>query len=139
MTQENILAMLEQRDPEVIHILMAQYGTYCRTIATRILANEQDVDECCNDVWMQIWEHIPPLNPLDLKLYIGKTVRNLALHRLEYSNAQKRSAITVQLDELAQVIPDQMQHIEVDKYVIQEILRDFLKHLPQESRQMKWI
>lgn len=90
--QEDILELLEQRNPEAVQILMQQYGTYCRSIVMRILSDEQDVSECCNDVWMQVWQHIPPLKPLDLKLYVGKTARNLALHRLEYNNAQKRRA-----------------------------------------------
>lgn len=136
MTQEEILEMLEQRDPEAIHTLIQQYGAYCRSIVMRILSDDEDVNECCNDVWLQVWQHIPPQKPLDLKLYIGKTARNLALHRLEYHNAQKRSAIVVQLDELAQVIPDHMQNIQVDKFVLQEMLRDFLWSLPQESRQV---
>lgn len=136
MTQEEIIKMLEQRDPEAIHTLIQQYGDYCRSIVMRILSDEQDVSECCNDIWMQVWQHIPPLKPLDLKLYIGKTARNLALHRLEYNNAQKRRAILVQLDELAQVIPDHMHSAQVDHYVLQEILRSFLKSLSRESREV---
>lgn len=57
MTQEEILEMLEQRNPEAIHSLMQQYGAYCRSIVIRILPDEQDAQECCNDVWMQIWQH----------------------------------------------------------------------------------
>ena len=136
MTQEEILKMLERRDPGAIHMLIQHYGAYCCSIVMRILPDEQDVNECCNDVWLQVWQHIPPMKPLNLKLYIGKTARNLALHRLEHNNAQKRSAIVLQLDELAQVIPDHAQNIQVDKYVLQEILRDFLSGLSQESRQV---
>lgn len=136
MVQAEILWMLEQRDPGTIEALIQHYGAYCRSIVTRILPDEQDANECCNDVWLQVWQHIPPLKPLDLKLYIGKTARNLALHRLEHNNALKRSAIVVQLDELAQVIPDHAQNIQVDQFVLQDLLRDFLSSLPQESRRV---
>ena len=61
MTDQELLSMLQQRDSNAIHVLSQQYGAYCRSIAYNILANPQDAEECCNDVWMQVWQHIPPL------------------------------------------------------------------------------
>ena len=44
----------------------AAYGAYCRAIALRILGSEEDTEECLADVWLRVWNAVPPERPEQL-------------------------------------------------------------------------
>ena len=59
-----------------------------------------------NSACYEIWNSIPPANPKDLKSYICRIVRNIAINRLEYNLAAKRdSRYTVSLEEISDCVP----------------------------------
>ena len=73
----------------------------CKTIANRIVSNEQDALECVNDALLAVWNRKPPENPNPLVSYVCKIVKNIALKKYEYLHAEKRnSAYGVALSEL---------------------------------------
>ena len=129
MTEEEIKKKLQSRNAGALEALRQEYGRYCAAIIRGILADPADVEEVLADVWMQVWTSIPPNDPDHLRLYVGRIARNLALNRLEYLRAQKRSA---PLEELAAVTPDR----NLERQALRDALQSFLEKQKPEHRQM---
>ena len=136
MTDIELVTGICERDEFILELLQKKYGTYCAGIAMKLLKNEQEVQEVLNDVWLLTWERIPVARPVNLKLYLSKMVRNTALHFIEHHNAQKRSGICLQLDELAECIPDRFSKDDVEILHLRDIMNRFLSELKPEYRQM---
>ena len=92
MEDSEILALFAARDVKAIEATEQKYGAYCMRIAQNILYAAEDAEECVNDVWMNLWNAIPPDKPECLKAYVAKAARNAALDRLRFLSAQKRGS-----------------------------------------------
>ena len=97
MDDTMIVALYFARNEQAIHETEKKYGKLCHSLAHRMLGNEQDAEECVNDTYAQLWGEIPPTRPLSLKAFACSIVRNLALKRLEYLQADKRAARLTEL------------------------------------------
>ena len=76
-----IIELFFQRNEKAIEEINNKYGKYCFTIANNILKNYEDSEECVSDTYMKTWESIPPQRPLDLKAWIGRVTRNVAINK----------------------------------------------------------
>ena len=130
----DIIELLERRDERAVELLRAGYGDYCHAILIRLLGDEQEAEEALSDVWMQVWNAIPPTRPRHLKAYLAKTARNIAINRIRRDNTAKRSGATVLLDELADCLPDRSWEDRERSEEIREVLNGFLRKLPREER-----
>ena len=102
-----IIELFRKRDEQAIAELKKKYQNLCMHVAGNILSRPEDVEECVNSAYFDIWNNIPPETPNDLKTYLCRIVKNKAIDRLKYNSAEKRNAqLTVSLDELAECIPD---------------------------------
>ena len=79
MTDQELIELYFARSEEAIEATEAQYAPYCRTIALRILGSEEDVEECLSDVWLRVWNAIPPEKPEHFKGWLGTVTRNRAI------------------------------------------------------------
>lgn len=131
---EEIVKRLWQRDEQALALMEHQYGGFCRQIISGLLNNIQDVEEVLNDVYLKVWNSIPPTKPKYFRAYLAKTARNTALHYIERGQAQKRSGITVLLDELSECIPDDATTHEIDAVMLKDVLNHFVKSLRREQR-----
>lgn len=136
MTDERILALLKQRDEQGILLLQEQYGGYCYSILYSLLRDEEAAHEELNDLWLRIWNAVPPAEPRPLKSYLAKAARNAALNRLAHDRAQKRGTAALLLDELAEVLPDRAAEAVVDSRALTQSLNRFLERLPTQDRQL---
>lgn len=134
MTDKEIIAGLLRREESALGAVQEKYRRYCASIAGKIVPDPETVEEVCSDVWLRIWQSIPPTQPEDLKLYIGRIARNQALHHLERENARKRSGIRVQLEELSECLPDRNAHAEPDRLALRQVMSDFVRELPREKQ-----
>ena len=101
-----IIEMLQQRNESAINELRQKYERLCVYIAGNVLYQHEDVEECVNSACYEIWNSISPAEPHDLKSYLCRIVRNIAINRLEYNSAAKRdSRYTVSLDEISDCVP----------------------------------
>ena len=106
MDDISIIELLQKRDQSAISELRQKYERLCTYIAGNVLAQHEDVEECVNSACYEVWSSIPPANPHDLKSYLCRIVRNIAINRLEYNSAAKRdSRYTVSLDEISDCVP----------------------------------
>lgn len=107
MEDEQIIALYFSRDELAIRETDEKYGRLCFQIANHLLQSPQDCEECVNDAYSCLWKQIPPQHPQCLMAFLGKITRNLALKRLEYASAAKRSPdAVISLSELEEVLPD---------------------------------
>lgn len=90
MTDEEIISLYFDRNEEAIQETQRKYDGYCRSVITRILGNPRDAEETLSDVWLKAWLSIPPAHPTELKLYLARIGRNLALNRLRDGRAARR-------------------------------------------------
>ena len=130
----DILELLEQRDQQGLVLLQEKYASYCYSIIYKLLRDHEQTEEALSDVWMQVWNSIPQARPARLKSYLAKTARNTAIHYVKHNSAQKRSGMTVLLDELEECIPDPQG--EYDQDGLKEVLRQFVNSLKPEERQI---
>lgn len=105
MDDNAILDLYFARDERGLVSAAAKYGSYCSAIARNLLEQPQDAEECVNDTWLRSWQAIPPTRPTQLRAYLGRLCRNLALDRLRSQKAQKRARVTTLLEELADCLP----------------------------------
>lgn len=112
MEDASIIELFRKRDESAITELKTKYGRLCFYIAGNILAQPEDAEECVNSAFYEIWNNIPPDSPEDMKTYLCRIVRNIAIKRLEYNNALKRSpSFAVSLDEIAECLPSKADDI----------------------------
>lgn len=130
----DIIELLERRDESALELLRASYGEYCHAIIIRLLGDEQETEEALSDVWMQVWNAIPPARPRHLKAYLAQTARNIAINRIRRDSTAKRSGTTVLLDELAECLPDRSWEDRERSGEVREALNSFLRKLPREER-----
>ena len=134
MEDNQILALLLAREEQGLKELEQKYGTKLKHLAMSIVP-EEDAIECVNDTYLAVWNNIPPKQPDYLFAYTAKICRNLALNRVEWSNAAKRNAVVVELsDELLECIPNTSATMEQKE--LTHLLRSFLMTVPEEKRNL---
>ncbi len=136
MGDTEILDLYWARNEMAIAETQAVYGSYCYSIAWRILYNKEDSDECVNDTWLRAWNAIPPNRPCRLAVFLGTITRNLSLDRWKRRQTMKRGGgeMTVALDELAECIPDvRSTEDAVEAAELAGIINDFLHTLPERD------
>ena len=107
MDDASITELFRKRDERAIAELKKKYDKLCFYIAGNILSCREDIEECVNSAYYELWNKIPPDDPRDIKTYLCHTVKNKALDRYKYNSAEKRSSnFAVSLDELSECIPD---------------------------------
>ena len=109
-----IIQLFWKRSEMAIAALAEKYGRLLYQIAVGILRDHSDAEECENDTYLKTWNTVPPQQPVSLKAYTSRIVRNLSLDRLRYRSRQKRNGeMDLVLSELSQCIPDPYTNVEM--------------------------
>ena len=134
MTDEQIISLYFDRNEEAIAATQRKYDSYCRAIVGRILGSARDAEEIISDTWLKAWLSIPPNRPNDLKLYLAKIGRNLALNRLrDGRSATRGEAADAVLEELREVLGENTTEETVDAKELQTAVNRFLRQLPERE------
>lgn len=105
MEDEKILELYRARDEKAIEETQKKYGAYCSSVAANILLSPEDREECLSDTCLHAWNAIPPEHPANLRMYLARITRNLAINRYKAQTAQKRSTeLTSALEELEECL-----------------------------------
>lgn len=138
MEDSEIVDLYWRRSEQAIAETSIKYNAYCKTIAANILPDDGDVAECLNDAYLQIWNSIPPTRPNSFTAFLGRIVRNIALHRYEYNKAQKRNptveTVLIELDDC--IAGSDSAEKEYEAKQIACAINDFLSALEIENRIM---
>lgn len=139
MNDDAIITLYLNRSEQAIQETADKYETFCLSIASRILGNQEDARECVNETWLKVWNSIPPQIPRALPAFLGSIARNLAISRYRRESALKRGSLglTVPLEELAQCV-DGKTSVEdaVLHTLLKETLNRFLGGLKKEDRKI---
>ena len=136
MTDREIIELLYARKEEGLTELQRTYSAWCGSIILRLLQNPEDTREAMNDLWLQVWNSIPPARPEHLGAYLAKAARNTAIHYLEREGAQKRKHVSILLSELSDCIPDQRGSRPEQTLPLREALNGFVRGLPRREREV---
>ena len=138
LKDHEIIDLFFERSEQAITELIVKYGGAVKNVAWNILNNPQDVEECANDTYLQIWNRIPPTRPEHLGAFVCRVARNLCLKRYHSNTAQKRNSYyDVALQELEETIPA-LSTVETDLEAkeLTGYLNRFLARLKPEERYM---
>lgn len=136
MEDEAIIQLFLKRSEQAIIAAEDRYGAYCRSILRNILTDPGDLEECMNDVYLKLWNQIPPHRPDCLRAYVGSVARNCGLDRYRASHAEKRGGgmAEIALSELGEcAAPDSVEDA-LEEHRLVELLNSFLGRLPKEAR-----
>ena len=136
MDDAQIIESFFRRDPAALDAVQQKYGKRCLAAAGHILPDSRDAEECVSDVWLRLWNAIPPERPRSLAAYIATVTRRLALDKCDYNRAaQRRSDLTLAFDELEGCLsgPDEAQAA-VERQDFGRVLNGFLGTLTRQSR-----
>ena len=136
MEDEAIIELLFARSERAVAELDAKYGPLLRSLALRLLADEEDAAECVSDAYFAAWKAIPPERPESLAAWLCRVVRNGAVSVLRKRGALRRGGgPCLPLDELAESLaaPGSVSD-ELEAKELAEGIRRFLETLPRENR-----
>ncbi len=135
MDDWQIIELFSARNERAITETDLKYGKLCLRVAGNILNNVQDAEECVNDAYLSVWNQIPPTQPDHFSAFLCKIVRNLALKKLAYTNALKRSPeAVVSFAELEQILPDERIAPNTDEAELGSLISSFLRSEQEVSR-----
>ena len=136
MEDAQIIDHFFRRDPEAITAVQEKYEKRCLAAARHILPDARDAEECVSDVWLRLWNAIPPERPRSLAAYITTVTRRLALDKCDYNRAaQRRSDLTVAFEELEGCLPAEDGAVRaLEQQEFRRVLNGFLRKLTRQSR-----
>ena len=137
MTDRSIIELLKERDERGLTEIEQAYGGRLRRIAESLLSKE-DAEECVNDLYLALWKHIPPDEPVNLPSYMGAILRNLARDRWKAENrAKRRAEIVAFSEEMAGCMRDPRADTEAEAIlIVRDVVNGFLKKQKPEKREM---
>lgn len=136
MEDKEIIDLFWERSERAISETDIKYKSLCLHIADNILKDHSDSEECLNDTYLAAWNSMPSHKPKYFPAFICRIMRNLALKKYEYNNAQKRNPeVLVSLDELADCISSDENVEDIcDAKELGEIISRFLRTQKQRDR-----
>ena len=137
MKDSEIVELYFERNEEAIEKTSEKYGAYCKAVAENILKNPEDSEECVNFALLQLWNSVPPEKPENLKMFLAKITRNLAINNLKAKFAEKRGGKEgfAAFDELSECIPSKNNVEEsFDEKELEKVINEFVKNLPEKER-----
>lgn len=138
MEDGQILDLFFAREEAALEEVREKYGAYCAAVAGRILDDRQDVEEVVSDTWLRVWETIPPVRPVSLKLYLARIARNLAFDRFRSKTREKRGggAVVLALEELRDCAAPGRVGDDLDVRELRDAVNGFLRSLPRREREI---
>ena len=135
LEDEDIIALYFKRNESAIKETDLKYGRLCFNILSKLLDDQRDREECLNDVYMNLWNNIPPVHPTNLKAYIAKVVRNLSIKKFQYNKAAKRNRdLETSFAELENIIADNRYEVVISEEDLAKIVSDFLRTQKPDQR-----
>ena len=135
MEDNKLIEMLFSRSQQVIPHLAQRFGKRLYQTAFNILRSREDAEEAVNDTYLALWNTIPPAKPNPLEGYVHRTGRNIALKKLRYLSAQKRSsACDLSIEELSDFLSGGNLEEAVDARILGQAIDSFLDTISKQNR-----
>lgn len=137
MEDQKIVELFLEKNESALVNAAAKYGSYLHSIAFNIIGNTEDAQECTNDALLRAWNSIPPQKPKNLKAFLARISRNLAIDRWNYLNAEKRGGgrTAAALEELGECVKGS-EDVELDEGCISSVINAYLGSLDPQKRRL---
>ena len=137
MTDREIIRLFQQRDERGIEETQKAYGSQLMRFAEKFLSWE-DAEECVNDTYLAVWNHIPPGEPAHFQAYIYKIAGRLVWKRVREQSVEKRKAEVIELSyELSEILPSRLAGTEEQAIEnVSGLLQRFMSKQKPEQRQI---
>lgn len=138
MDDASIIDLYFKRNEQAIKETDLKYGKLCFKLASNMLNNIQDAEECVNDTYMTTWNTIPPTRPFRFSAFLCKITKNLALKKIEHETASKRNRkMSLSIDELGDLVSG-MPSPE-DEILVKEVTSEVNKFLSKQKERDQMI
>ncbi len=137
MNDDRIVELFFERNETALALVQGKYEKYLYRIAYGILGDPEDAKECVNDVYLRIWNSVPPHRPEILSAYLGKLTRRAAidLYRKKHSAKRTGTEYALSLEELEQCAdPACGVEQELDAALLAKAIDEFLHTRSQRTR-----
>ena len=138
MKDEKIIELFLSRDERALEETEKKYGDLIYYISSNFLALREDREECVNDVYLALWNSIPPERPNSFPAYLTEIVRRLSIGRSRANNAWKRGKnVQIVGEEFLSMIEDGTDiSAAYEAKRAGELISRFLRTLPKSERKM---
>lgn len=135
MKDEKIISLFFKRDERALDETERKYGNLIRYIASNILSVPEDAEECVNDVYLALWNSIPPTEPKSLSAFTSEVTRRQAIKKLRHNKAEKRGGFSVVGEEFLSMLDDGTSLSELyEAKRAGELISEFLRTVGEEDR-----
>lgn len=136
INDRDIITLLHERNEEALRVIAERYGRLIRKIAINITDSAECADECLNDTLFDVWNTIPPQDPISISSYVSMLSRRRAIDRVRNATAAKRdrTAFTAVGEEFAEVADGLDERL--DSIRIQSAVNAFLRHQAPTNREI---
>lgn len=133
MEDAEIIVLLFERSEDGLVQLQKKYGSTLEAVSMAILNNRTDAEECVNDLYLKIWNIIPPYSPRYLKAFLCKLVRQISIDRYRKRKRERAgSEYLLSLSELTEIPVAEAP--ETDDGELKEHFNRFMSTLHEEDR-----
>ena len=136
-TDAQIIELYWQRDEAAIVETDRKYGRMLLGIAYNLLHDRLDCEECKNDVYIRVWNAIPPTRPTAFSAFITEITRRVAISKYKQKAKKRRipSELTASLDDLFDgAYSDLSDERAQDAEQIGRVINNFVRNLPERRR-----
>ena len=137
LSDSEIVELFFERDESAIRETERKYSGYIFSVAKNFLRNSDDCNECENDVYLSLWNLIPPAKPTDLAPFLAKITRGIAIDRYRERTRQKRipSELTLSFEELDGIVSDVFSEEDTAREIdLRRVINGFIVSLSEKSR-----
>ncbi len=137
LTDSEILDEYWRREDTAVTHTREKYHGLCASICRDFLDDARDIEECLGDMYMALWNSIPPNRPESLKNYLCRIARNLSINRAKYNTSEKRDERrTVSFEEARSEVEEQFQNqkLSVENAALTDAINTYLSTIPKKRR-----
>ena len=135
MTDNEIVELYLARREEASEYASQKYAAKLHRMASTLLSDKRDAEECVNDTFLKAWGSIPPNKPDDLYLFLARICRYTAIDIIRKNNTSKRDGMVVELThEMEECIPDPLRTAELSDETLKTLINGFLGSVSRDKR-----
>ena len=135
ITDKEIVELYLAREEKASTYCAQKYSERLHRLASSLLLDSRDAEECVNDTFLKAWNAIPPNNPEHLFPFLARICRFTAVDIIRRNKAEKRDGLVVELThEMEECIPDSIGDAEVPEDILKTQMNDFLGSLSKDKR-----
>ena len=133
MTDSKALKLLQAGNQQALEWFIDRYSNYVGTIVKSVLQDsmsQADVEEVTADVFVTLWKNAERLFPLNIKGYLSRVSRSLAMRKLR----EKKQELN--LEEAVLILEEDSLIEKLDREQRDELVREAVLSMTQPDREI---